>query len=117
MDINPILTQNDDKNEAKKLEVSEFDTSSEMVAGAGNVCIWKFEKQSIKVPSEHVISWARTKIEFTRGKMEKALDLTLGQAEWWIKELRKRGIIKRTNRHEYKIGKGQRQVIYKYTGK
>ncbi|MGN1152758.1 MAG: hypothetical protein ACI4S3_01915 [Candidatus Gastranaerophilaceae bacterium] len=49
--------------------------------------------------------------------MEKALGLTLGQAEWWIKELRKRGVIKRTNRQEYKIGKGQRQVIYKYIEK
>ena len=35
LDINPFLTQNDDTNKTKKLEVSEFDTSSEMVAGAG----------------------------------------------------------------------------------
>ena len=35
LDINPFLTQNEDTNKAKKLEVSEFDTSSEMVAGAG----------------------------------------------------------------------------------
>ena len=35
LDINPFLIQNDDTNKAKKLEVSEFDTSSEMVAGAG----------------------------------------------------------------------------------
>lgn len=46
--------------------------------------------------------------------MEKALDLTLGQAEWWIKELRHKGIIMRTNRYEAKFGKGQRQIIYKY---
>ena len=85
-----------------------------MVAGARYECIWKFKKQNIKVSSESVISWVKTKLEFTRGKMEKALDLTLGQAEWWIKELRKKGIIKRTGRFEYKIGKGQRQVIYKY---
>lgn len=85
-----------------------------MVAGARYECIWKFEKQSIKGSSEGVISWVKAKLEFTRGKMEKALGLTLGQAEWWIKELRKKGIIKRTSRFEYKIGKGQRQVIYKY---
>lgn len=35
LDINPFLIQNDDTNKAKKLEVSEFDTSREMVAGAG----------------------------------------------------------------------------------
>lgn len=46
--------------------------------------------------------------------MEKALDLTLGQAEWWIKELRHKGIIKRTNRYKAKFGKEQRQVVYKY---
>lgn len=85
-----------------------------MVAGACYVRIWKFKKQKIKVSSEVVISWVSKKLEFTRGKMEKVLDLTLGQAEWWIKELRKKGIIKRTSRFEYKNGKGQRQVIYKY---
>jgi len=46
--------------------------------------------------------------------MEKALGLNTGQAEWWIKELRKKGIIKRTRKFEHKIGKGNRQVIYKY---
>ena len=85
-----------------------------LVAGARYVRIWKFEKQKIKVSSKVVISWVSKKLEFTRGKMEKALDLTLGQAEWWIKELRHKGIIKRTNRYEAKFGKGQRQVIYKY---
>lgn len=85
-----------------------------MVAGACYKCIWKFEKQKIKVSSDVVISWVSKKLEFTREKMEKALDLTLGQAEWWIKELRHKGIIKRTNRYEAKLGKGQRQVIYKY---
>ena len=88
-----------------------------LVAEAYYVRIWKFEKQKIKVSSDVVISWVSKKLEFTRGKMEKALDLTLGQAEWWIKELRKRGVIKRTNRQEYKIGKGQRQMIYKYIEK
>lgn len=50
-----------------------------MVAGARYECIWKFEKQSIKVSSDGVISWVKAKLEFTRGKMEKALDLTLGK--------------------------------------
>ena len=86
----------------------------EMVAGAYYVCTWKFEKQKIKVSSANVISWVSKKLEFTRGQMEKALDLTLGQSEWWIKELRKKGIIKRTNRYEYRTGKGQKQAIYKY---
>lgn len=85
-----------------------------MVAGACYVRIWKFEKQKIKVSSDVVISWLSKNLEFTRGKMEKTLGLTLGQAEWWIKELRHKGIIKRTNRYEAKFGKGQRQVIYKY---
>ena len=35
LDINPFLIQKDDTNKAKKLEVSNSDTSSEMVAGAG----------------------------------------------------------------------------------
>ena len=35
LDISPFLMKNDDVKTAKKLEVSEFDTSSEMVAGAG----------------------------------------------------------------------------------
>lgn len=85
-----------------------------MVAGACYVRTWKFEKQKIKISSDVIISWVSKKLEFTRGKMEKALDLTLGQAEWWIKELRHKGIIKRTNRYEAKFGKGQRQVIYRY---
>lgn len=85
-----------------------------MVAGASYVRTWKFKKQKIKISSDVIISWVSKKLEFTRGKMEKALDLTLGQAEWWIKELRHKGIIKRTNRYEAKFGKGQRQVIYKY---
>ena len=35
LDINPFLIKNNDTDNTKKLEVSEFDTSSEMVAGAG----------------------------------------------------------------------------------
>ena len=35
LDINPFFAKIDDSKTAKKLEVSAFDTSSEMVAGAG----------------------------------------------------------------------------------
>ena len=35
LDISPFLMKSDDVKTAKKLELSEFDTSSEMVAGAG----------------------------------------------------------------------------------
>ena len=35
LDINPFLLRNDKAESTKKLEVSTFDTSSEMVAGAG----------------------------------------------------------------------------------
>ena len=35
LDISPFLMKSDDVKTAKKLEVSEFDTSSELVAGAG----------------------------------------------------------------------------------
>lgn len=46
--------------------------------------------------------------------MEETLGLNTGQAEWHIKELLRKGVIKRTNKFVHKIGKGQRQVIYKY---
>ena len=84
-----------------------------MVAEAKNVRIWKPEYQAIRVSSESIISWIKQKNEFSRETMEKALCLNLGQAEWHIKNLLKKGIIKRTNRLAYKEGKGQRQVIYK----
>lgn len=74
-----------------------------MVAGVQKVCIWKAE-----------ISWISQKGEFSRGAMEKALGLNTGQAEWYIKELIKKGIIERTNKFVHKIGKGQRQVIYSF---
>lgn len=88
-----------------------------MVAGAGKVCIWKPNDQKRKLSSEVIVAWIQQKREFTRGLMEKSLGLTLGQAEWWIKELRKKGLIKRTRKIEYKFGKGQRQVIYRYSNK
>lgn len=47
--------------------------------------------------------------------MEETTGLNLGQAEWWIKELVKKGVIKKTrNKAPNKIGKGKPQVIYKY---
>ena len=85
-----------------------------MVAGAIKICRWKYKNQAIRQSSEFVISWISRKKEFTRGAMERTLGFNLGQAEWWIKELRKKGIIKRTTRFEYKLGRGNRQAIYKY---
>lgn len=84
-----------------------------MVAGANRVRTWKPENQAIRVSSARVNSWVEQKNEFSRGAMEKALGLTLAQSEWHIKELLKKGIIKRTNKSVHKIGKGQRQVIYR----
>ncbi len=86
-----------------------------MVAGAKNVRIWKCEKQARRVSSAMMISWAEQKNEFSRKTMEETTDLTLGQSEWWIKELVKKGVIKRTSKKvPNKIGKGQPLVIYKY---
>ena len=85
-----------------------------MVAGAIKRHRWKYKKPKEKASSESIILWIKQKKEFFRSAMEKALGLNTGQAEWWIKELRKKGIIKRTRKFEYKIGKGNRQVIYKY---
>lgn len=86
-----------------------------MVAGAKKICKWKPENQTARVSSARVISWAKQKNEFSRGLMKKALDLNLGQAEWWIKELVKKRVIKRTNKKvPNKIGKGKPQVVYKF---
>ncbi len=88
-----------------------------MVAGAKNIRIWKPENQVIRVSSEYMISWVKQKKEFSREIMESSTDLTLGQAEWWIKELIKKGVIKKTRRTiPNKIGKGKPQTIYKYIG-
>ena len=85
----------------------------EHVEGANRICTWKPKNQAIRVSSARVISWIEQKGEFSRGAMEKALCLTLAQSEWHIKELVKKGIIKRTNEFVHKFGKGQRQVVYK----
>lgn len=86
-----------------------------MVAGAKKMCIWKPENQSIRRSSEYIISWVRQKNEFSRGLMESSTDLTLGQSEWWIKELVKKGVIKKTQKTiPNKIGKGKPQAIYRY---
>lgn len=87
-----------------------------MVAGAKRTCVWKPKNQAIRVSSARVISWIEQKNEFSRGAMEKALGLNEGQSYWFIGDLTKKGIIKRTNEFVYKKGKGQRQVIYKYIG-
>ncbi len=88
-----------------------------MVAGAKNIRIWKPENQAIRVSSDYIISWVKQKKEFSRGVMESSTDLTQGQAEWWIKELIKKGVIKKTRRTiPNKIGKGKPQTIYKYIG-
>lgn len=62
-----------------------------------------------------MISWAKQKNEFSRGTMESSTGLTLGQSEWWVKELVKKGVIKKTNKKAPKqSGKGKPQAIYKY---
>lgn len=85
-----------------------------MVAGANRTCTWNPKNQAIRVSQASVISWISQKNEFSRGAMEKALCLTLAQSEWHIKELVKKGTIKRTSKFVHKTGKGQRQVIYRY---
>lgn len=85
-----------------------------MVAETKRVCIWKCEKQAIRVSSTSVISYIEQKIEFSRESMEETMGLTEGQAYWHISSLIKKGIIKRTKKYIHKEGKGQRQVIYKF---
>jgi len=84
----------------------------ELVERANRICIGKPKNQAIRASSARVISWVEQENEFSRGAMEKALCLTLAQSEWHIKELVKKGIIKRTNKFVYKVGKGRRQVVY-----
>lgn len=76
------------------------------------MCTWKSDYQAIRVSQASIISWIFQKIELSRGAMEETLGLNTGQAEWHIKELLKKGIIKRTNKYVHKAGKGQRQVVY-----
>jgi len=85
-----------------------------IVFRAQYVCSWKPEYQLIRVSSPRVISWIEQKKEFCRSELEKALDLNEGQAYWFIKDLIKNKVIKRTKRFVQKVGKGQRQVIYKF---
>lgn len=87
-----------------------------MVAGAQKVCTWKPEYQAIRVSSARVILWVSRKHEFCRSELEKALGLNLGQAEWWVKELLRKGVIKKTRKKApKKFGKGKPQVIYKHS--
>lgn len=86
-----------------------------MVAGANRICTWKPKNQAIRVSSARVISWIEQENEFFRDTMEKALCLTLAQAEWHIKELVKKGVIKRTRKKApKKAGISKQQVIYKH---
>lgn len=65
--------------------------------------------------SARVILWVSKKHEFCRSELEKALDLNLGQAEWWVKELLRKGVIKKTRKKApKKADKGKQQAIYKY---
>lgn len=86
-----------------------------MVAGAQKVCTWKPDYQAIRVSSARVILWISRKHEFYRSELEKALDLNLGQAEWWVKELLKKRVIKRTSKKAPKIpGISKQQKIYRH---
>lgn len=88
-----------------------------MVAGAKRICVWKCEKQAIRTSSARIISWISQKGEFFRSAMEETTGLNAGQAEWHIKELIKKGVIKKTNKKApKKAGKGKAQAIYKYIG-
>lgn len=85
------------------------------VSRAHKVCKWKPDYQAIRVSSARVILWISKKHEFCRSDLEKALGLNLGQAEWWVKELLKKRIIKRTSKKAPKIfGISKQQMIYKY---
>lgn len=102
------------KNTKKQME-GAFAPSIKLVAGANRICIWNPKNQAIRVSSARVISWIEQKNEFSRGAMEIALGLNLGQAEWWVKELLKKGVIKRTNKKApKKVGISKQQVIYRY---
>jgi len=100
---------------AHRLSMGNVAMSLKMVAGANRVCIWKPKNQAIRVSQASVISWIERKNEFFRESMEKALCLTLAQAEWHIKELVRKGVIKRTSKKApKKAGISKQQVIYRY---
>lgn len=88
----------------------------QLVAGAVKVCKWKYTKQVVKASSASIISWIKKKKEFTRHSMEKFSMLSAEQCTWCIKDLLRKGIIKRTKKFEYRAGKGNRRAIYKYIG-
>ena len=88
----------------------------QLVAGAVKVCKWKYTKQVVKASSASIISWIKKKKEFTKHSMEKFSMLSAEQCTWCIKDLLRKGIIKRTRRFEYRAGKGNRRAIYKYIG-
>lgn len=86
-----------------------------MVAGAQKICTWKPENQAIRISSARVILWISKKHEFCRSELEKALGLNLGQAEWWVKELLKKRVIKSTSKKAPKIlGISKQQKIYRH---
>lgn len=101
-------------NGKNKVE-GDFAPSTKLVAEAKNIRIWKPENQAIRVSSARVISWISQKKEFSRGAMEKALGLNAGQAYWFIKDLIKNGVIKRTSKKAPKIPSiSKQQAIYRY---
>lgn len=102
------------QNPENKIE-GAFAPSTKMVAEAKRICVWKCENQAIRTSSARIISWISQKGEFFRSAMEETTGLNAGQAEWHIKELIKKGVIKRTSKKApKKLGKSKPQVIYKY---
>ena len=87
-----------------------------MFAGVYKTCRWKYTKQVVKASSAAIILWIKKRKEFTRASMEKISDLSAEQCTWCIKDLIRKGIIKRTKKFEYRAGKGNRRAIYKYIG-
>lgn len=62
-----------------------------------------------------LISWISRKHEFCRSELEIALGLNEGQAQWWVKELLKKRVIRRTSKKAPKIpGVSKQQKIYRY---
>ncbi|MBP3923623.1 hypothetical protein J6E39_00090 [bacterium] len=97
----------------KKLEVSAFDTSSEMVAGVHIERVWNYENKYQRTSTATVLSIIRQKKCFSRDFMEKTMGLTTAQAYWYIKQLLKTGMIKKLRTTEYVGNKGKQQALYK----
>ena len=104
------------KNAKNKVE-GVFTPSTKLVAGVYKTCKWKYTKQVVKASSAAIILWIKKRKEFTRASMEKISDLSPEQCSWLIKDLTRKGIIKRTRKFEYRPGRGNRRAIYKYIGK